>query len=142
MRKGLRTHKMQNVFNMWWATVAIAVVGAVGGFMLGWYLAIRANPNAIKEFVTYGDLDLVATKVAQALRELNPRDLRIEIAPDYSVTIGEKPINGWRFRFFLDSCEDLVQVRADKSYPDTKAVRIAVAGKDKGKIVKHLRMRL
>jgi uncharacterized membrane protein YfcA len=49
---------------MWWAAVAIAVVGAVGGFMLGRYLAIRANPNAIKEFVTYGDLDLVATKIA------------------------------------------------------------------------------
>jgi len=127
---------------MWWATVAIAVAGAVGGFLLGWYVAIRANPNAIKEFVTYGDLDLVATRVAQALRELNPRDLRTEVGPDYSVTIGGKPVNGWRFRFFLDSCEDLVQVRADISYPTTKAVRIAVAGKDKGRIVRHLRMRL
>jgi hypothetical protein len=127
---------------MWWVTVAIAVAGAVGGFLLGWYLATRANPNAIKEFVTYGDLDLVATRVAQALRELNPRDLRTEVAPDYSVTIGGKPVNGWRFKFFLDSCEDLVQVRADISYPATKAVKIAVAGKDKVKIVKHLRMRL
>jgi hypothetical protein len=133
---------MQNVFNMWWATVAIAVVGAVGGFLLGWHLATRANPNAIKEFVTYGDLDLVATRVAQALRELNPRDLRTEVAPDYSVTIGGKPVNGWRFKFFLDSCEDLVQVRADISYPATKAVKIAVAGKDKGKIVKYLQRKL
>jgi len=127
---------------MLWATVAIAVLGAAGGFLLGWYLAIRTSPNAIKEFVTYGDLDLVATRVAKALRELNPRDLRVEVVPDYFVTIGEKPINGWRFKFFLDSCEDLVQVRADISYPTTKAVRIAVAGKDKDRIVKHLRMRL
>jgi hypothetical protein len=127
---------------MWLPTVAIAVVGAVGGFLLGWHLATRANPNTIKELVIYGDLDLVAIRVARALRELNPRNLRTEIAPDSSVTIGGKPVNGWRFRFFLDSCEDLVQVRADISYTTTKAVRIAVAGKDKGRIVKHLRMRL
>jgi hypothetical protein len=134
------------MLGMWWVAVAIVVVGAVGGFALGFllslYLKIKRSPYVVKEFVTYGDLDLVATKVAQALRELNPRDLRVEVAPDYSVTIGGKPVNGWRFRFFLDSCEDLVQVRADISYPATKAVRIAVAGKDKGKIVRHLRMRL
>jgi hypothetical protein len=134
------------MLGMWWVAVAIVVVGAVGGFALGFllslYLKIKRSPYVVKEFVTYGDLDLVATKVAQALRELNPRDLRVEVVPDYSVTIGGKPVNGWRFRFFLDSCEDLVQVRADISYPATKAVRIAVAGKDKGRIVRHLRMRL
>jgi len=127
---------------MWWAVVAIVVAGAVGGIMLGWHLATRANPNAIEEFIVYGDFETIATKVALAVGELDPRNLRSEVVPDYSVTIGGKPVNGWRFRFFLDSCEDLVQVRADISYPATKAVRIAVAGKDKGKIVRHLRMRL
>ena len=131
------------MLGMWW--IIYLTTGAGGfalGFLLSLYLKIKRSPYVVKEFVTYGDLDLVATKVAQALRELNPRDLRVEVVPDYSVTIGGKPVNGWRFRFFLDSCEDLVQVRADISYPTTKAVRIAVAGKDKGKIVRHLRMRL
>jgi len=132
---------------MWWATVAIAVAGAVGGFLLGWYLAISANPNAIEEFIVYGDFGTITTKVALALGELDPRNLRSEVVPDYSVTIGGKPVNVLRFKFFLNSCkdyscEDLIQVRPDISYPTTKAVRIAVAGKDKGKIVRHLRMRL
>jgi len=132
---------------MWWATVAIVVAGAVGGFLLGWHLATRANPNAIEEFIVYGDFETIATKVALALGELDPRNLRSEVVPDYSVTIRGKPVNVLRFKFFLDSCEDyscedLIQVRPDISYPTTKAVRIAVAGKDKGKIVRHLRMRL
>jgi hypothetical protein len=132
---------------MWWAIVAIAVGGAAGGFMLGWYLATRTNPNAIEEFIVYGDFEAIATKVALALGELDPRNLRSEIVPDYSVTIRGKPVNVLRFKFFLDSCkdyscEDLIQVRPDISYPITNKVEIAVAGKDKGKIVKHLRMRL
>jgi hypothetical protein len=132
---------------MWWATVAIAVVGAVGGFILGWHLATRANPNAIEEFIVYGDFETIATKVALALGELDPKNLRSEVVPDYSVTINGKPVNALRFKFFLDSCkdyscEDLIQVRPDISYPITNKVKIAVAGKDKGKIVKYLQRKL
>ena len=138
---------MQNVFNMWWATVAIAVAGAVGGFLLGWYLAISANPNAIEEFIVYGDFGTITTKVALALGELDPRNLRSEVVPDYSVTIRGKPVNVLRFKFFLNSCkdyscEDLIQVRPDISYPITNKVKIAVAGKDKDKIVKYLQRKL
>ena len=61
------------MLGMWWVFyLATGAGGFALGFLLSLYFKIKRSQYVVKEFVTYGDLDLVATKVAQALRELAP----------------------------------------------------------------------
>jgi len=124
----------------WIIYLASGVAGFFLAFLLTWLF--KSSSYAVKEIVVHGDVDSIGAKVAQALESLSLGNLEKEVVQDYSVTINGKPVNGYRFRIHSGSYEEIVQVRADTTHPNSKAVKITVVGKNKKSLIKYLQSKL
>jgi hypothetical protein len=124
----------------WIIYLASCVVGFFSAFLLA--LLFKSSSYAVKEIVVHGDVDSIGAKVAQALESLSLGNLEKEVVQDYSVSINGKPVNGYRFRIHSGPYEEFVQVRADITYPVSKAVKITVVGKNKKSLIKYLQSKL
>jgi len=124
----------------WIIYLASGVAGFFLAFLLTWLF--KSSSYAVKEIVVHGDVDSIGAKVAQALESLSLGNLEKEVVQDYSVSINGKPVNGYRFRIHSGPYEEIVQVRADTMYPNSKAVKITVVGKNKKTLIKYLQSKL
>jgi len=124
----------------WIIYLASGVVGFFSAFLPA--LLFKSSSYAVKEIVVHGDVDSIGAKVAQALESLSLGNLEKEVVQDYSVSINGKPVNGYRFRIHSGPYEEIVQVRADTTYPASKAVKISIVGKNKKSLIKCLRSKL
>ena len=125
---------------LWIIYLASGVVGFFLAFLLAWLF--KSSSYAVKEIVVHGDVDSIGAKVAQALESLSLGNLEKEVVQDYSVSINGKPVNGYRFRIHSGPYEEIVQVRADTTYPASKAVKISVVSKNKKSLIKYLQSKL
>ena len=124
----------------WIIYLASGVAGFFLAFLLTWLF--KSSSYAVKEIVVHGDVDSIGAKVAQTLESLSLGNLEKEVVQDYSVSINGKPVNGYRFRIHSGPYEEIVQVRADTMYPNSKAVKITVVGKNKKTLIKYLQSKL
>ena len=124
----------------WIIYLASGVAGFFSAFLLVWLF--KSSSYAVKEIVVHGDVDSIGAKVAQALESLSLGNLEKEVVQDYSVSINGKPVNGYRFRIHSEPYEEIVQVRADITYPNSKAVKISVVSKNKKSLIKYLQSKL
>jgi hypothetical protein len=124
----------------WIIYLASGVVGFFSAFLLTWLF--KSSSYTVKEIVVHGDVDSIGAKVAQALESLSLGNLEKEVVQDCSVSINGKPVNGYRFRIHSGPYEEIVQVRADITYPVSKTVKITVVGKNKKSLIKYLQSKL
>jgi len=124
----------------WIIYLASGVAGFFLAFLLTWLF--KSSSYAVKEIVVHGDIDSIGAKVAQALESLSLGNLEKEVVQDYSVSINGKPVNGYRFRIHSGPYEEIVQVRVDITYSNSKAIKISVVGKNKKSLIKYLQSKL
>jgi len=108
----------------WIIYLASGVAGFFLAFLLTWLF--KSSSYAVKEIVVHEDIDSIGAKVAQALESLSLGNLEKEVVQDYSVSINGKPVNGYRFRIHSGPYEEIVQVRADTTYPTQKLLRLVL----------------